>query len=207
MVATLKLIARDSVSTLYDLGESGLGFFGLTGFGASVSVGEWQKRTYITNAAGTVEGPEVNNFTYLDDASGELSNGSGAIKLTQVPNYLAPMHFQFQYDSAVNVQNAQLRIYDRTNPDNPPSGVDVMVAEIIHPDTVQNDNGSGDSTWVEAGGVSGIVTFADNPGSGGEYAGGDRADTVHDWYAVISASPQSVGSKTQFGALFSTEYL
>lgn len=211
MTASLKVLTRDNVQTLYDLGESGFGYYGATGFGASVPVGEWHKRTFITNGSGTVQGPEVNNFIFLDDESGEFSHGAGAIKLTQVPNYMAPFHFRFEYDTPVNVQNAQLRIYDRVNPDNPPSGVDVLVAEVIHPDTVQNDNGSGDPAWLDAGGLDGAISFSPNPGSGGNYAGdgtdSDHLDTIHDWFAVIAASPQSVGSKTQFGMLFSTEYL
>ena len=55
---------------IQSLTGSGLGFYGSSGFGASVEVGAWQGRTYITNAAGTSQGPEADNVMFLNSASG-----------------------------------------------------------------------------------------------------------------------------------------
>ena len=59
------------------------------------------------------------------------------------------------------------------------------------------------------GGSGIVVPFANSPGVSGFYAqDGDNgiSSAQHDWYAAISASPTSIGSKTQFALYFSTEY-
>jgi len=193
-----------------NLNGSGLGFYG-AGFGSSVEVGEYQETTFITNSNGTAQGPQVNNITWTHASSGEI-NGAGVSKaLTAIPNYLATLNIRFTHSTAVKTQNAKLRIYDRSSINNPASGVTCKVAELIHPDTVQNNNGSGDSSWVTPQGSSVIMSFADSPGTSGQYAGngtGSVHDSVrHDFYAAISASPDSIGSKTAFGLLFQLEYL
>lgn len=61
------------------------------------------------------------------------------------------------------------------------------------------------------GGSGIIITLAKSPGPSGEYAGGGTgstaAHTQHDWYVALSASPRSIGSKTQYGLYMSLEYL
>lgn len=193
-----------------NLGGSGIGFYG-AGFGSSVEVGEYQETTFITNSNGTAQGPQINNITWTHANSGEI-NGAGLSKvLTAIPNYLATLNIRFTHGSAVRTQNAKLRIYDRSNINNAPSGVTCKVAELIHPDTVQNNNGSGDTSWATPQGSSVVMSFADSPGLSGEYAGNGTGSTVnstrHDFYAAISASPDSIGSKTQFGLYFELEYL
>jgi hypothetical protein len=48
-------------------------------------------------------------------------------------------------------------------------------------------------------------------GPSGQYAGNGSnsawTDTQHDWYLVLSASPDSIGSKTLYGLWVSLEYL
>lgn len=59
------------------------------------------------------------------------------------------------------------------------------------------------------GGSGIIVPLSDSPGPSGIYAqdGNDGASaTQHDWYIACSASPNTIGSKTQFGLRFSLEY-
>ena len=61
-------------------------------------------------------------------------------------------------------------------------------------------------------GGSGIyVPLAKSPGPSGFYAGNGSANTgqyhQHDWYVGISASPDSIGSKTQYGLYVELEYL
>ena len=61
------------------------------------------------------------------------------------------------------------------------------------------------------GGSGIIITLAKSPGPSGEYAGGGTGSTAshtqHDWYVALSASPRSIGSKTQYGLYMSLEYL
>jgi len=195
-----------------NLSGSGLGFYGPS-FGRSVAVGANQQSTFITNGAGTDEGPQVDNDQFIDFGGGPSDtgvslNGLSPVLLTQVPNFLSTLNIRFTNDVAVIVQNAQLRIFDRVNINNPASGVTTKVAEIIHPDIVQVDNGSGDIFWQTPAGSSVIMSFVDAPGiSGLSPAGPNTTDSRHDWYAAISASPDSIGSKTQYGLSFSLEFL
>ena len=61
------------------------------------------------------------------------------------------------------------------------------------------------------GGSGIIVPLAKSPGPSGFYAGNGSANVgqykQHDWYVGISASPDSIGSKTQYGLYVSLEYL
>lgn len=192
-----------------NLGGSGLGFFG-AGFGESVDVGEYQDTTFITDGNGLVEGPQVNNIKYTHPNSGSI-NGAGSVTLSSIPNYLATLNVRFTHSTAVKCQNVKMYIYDRSSINNPASGVTTKVAELIHVDTVQNANGSGDTAWITPAGSSLVVELADSPGVSGFYAGGGsvstRDDERHDWFAAISASPDSIGSKTQYGLYVELEYL
>lgn len=209
-MATISFLAGENF-TIDDLSGSGLGFYGSNGFGASVQVGSFQGRTFITNGAGTTQGPEVDNVKFLNTASGILGQTGTGIAVTCIPNYLATLNVRFTHSTAVKTQNAQARIYDRVNPDNNPTGVTCYVAEIIHPTTTQTNNGSGDTAWTNAKGSGTPVSLCPSPGVSGLYAGngadGGWSDTQHDYYLAISASPDSIGSKTQFGLYISLEYL
>lgn len=193
-----------------NLNGSGLGFYG-AGFGQSVNVGEWQDTTFITNGNGTSQGPQVNNTKYVNTMSGIINGASSGVLLTQIPNYLSTLNIRFTHNVSVQVQNVKLRIYDRSNINNPASGVTTKVAELIHPDIIQNNNGSGDTTWLTPQGSALIMDLAPSPGYSGIYAGNGsnstRADTRHDHYIAISASPDSIGSKNLYGLYVSLEYL
>ena len=196
---------------------SGLGFYGASGFGASVAVSAYQGKTFLTSPDGLTQGPESNNIKWLNTGSGIVGAGSSGIGLKAIPNAQSSLNVRFTHDSAVKVQNAELRIYDRTNINNSPSGVICKVAEIVHPHTVigKGSNGlqgSGDASWIQPAGSGVTVPLSDSPGNAGEWAvtgssSGGRSDTQHDWYVTISASPTSIGSKTYFGLYMSLEYL
>jgi hypothetical protein len=192
-----------------DLAGSGLGFFGDSGFGASVQVGQWQGRTFITNGNGTVQGPECDNCKYLSSTGVILGQTGSGITLNKVPNYLSTLNVRFTNDTAVRTQNVQLRIYDRTTPSAPASGVTTAVAEIAHTDTAQTATGSGSSTWYmfPATGAP-AMTLTASPGTSGlRPSGSSTTDTRHDWYLALSSSPDSIGSKTQYGLYVSLEFL
>lgn len=210
MAAELKFYAGEDFQ-IQDLSGSGLGFFGDDGFGNSVRVGEYQGHTYITNSTGTTQGPEVDNVKYLNAGSGIIGQAGTGVALTCIPNYQATLNVRFTYDSAVQVINAQAQIYDRYDPNNPASGVTTKVAELIHPGTTQANTGSGDTTWYTPGGSSVVVPLANSPGPSGLYAGNGSnstyADRVHDWFLAMSCSPDSIGSKTQYGLYVALEFL
>ena len=67
-------------------------------------------------------------------------------------------------------------------------------------------------TGTNTVGGSGIfVPLAQSPGPSGYYSGNGSANTgqytQHDWYVGLTASPDSVGSKTQYGLYVELEYL
>jgi len=192
-------------------GLSGLGFFGSNGFGASVAVGAWQGRTYVTDGNGTVQGPEAQNVQFLNAGSGILGQVGTGIGLQAIPNYQATLNVRFTHSSAVKTQNVELRIYDRVNINLGASGVTTKVAEIIHPGNTQVANGSGDSQWLTPAGSAVTVQLAPSPGLSGVFAGNGSNSTYsatrHDNYVAISASPDSIGAKTQYGLYTSLEYL
>lgn len=193
-----------------NLSGSGLGFFGGS-FGQSVAVGSYQDTTFITNGAGTVQGQQVNNIKWTHASSGLINSATNSKALTEIPNYLATLNIRFTHSAAVRTQNAKLYIYDRTSINNPASGVTTKVAELIHIDTVQNNNGSGDSSWLTPAGSAITVSLCPSPGLSGIFAGNGSNSTVsstqHDFYVAISASPDSIGSKVLYGLYVELEYL
>ena len=197
----------DFYSNNIAIGGSGIGFFGSAGFGSSVAVGEYQSSTYITNGNGTVQGAEINNVKYVHPSSG--LSGASTLTLRNIPNYKATLNVRFTSTTPVKTQNVQVRIYDRSNINNNPSGVTTKVAEIIHPSTSETGLlGSGSSTWSTLAGSGTILSLANSPGSSGlSPSGVNTVDTRHDWYLALSASPDSIGSKTQYGFWIQLEYL
>ena len=213
------------------LSGSGLGFFGGS-FGQSVELNKFQDTTYITNGAGTIEGAAVNNLKYSTDTLSFAPSIVPATGLKYIPNEKATVNVRFTNASVVKTQNVKLRIFDRSDSNNPASGVTTRTFELIHPQSSYSIEGSGDSKWwgssthdgtdaqgtftgspnrdarlpvgANTVGGSGIVMpLAQSPGASGLWAGngsgGLRQDTQHDWYVGISASPDSIGSKTQYG--------
>ncbi len=214
MAAAVLFFAGDG-QTVQNLNGSGLGFFGTGGFGFSVQVSSYQDRTFITNGAGTIQGFEVDNNKFLDGGafgteptvSGVTLLGSGLL-LLQVPNHLSTLNVRFTNDTAVTTQNAILYIHDRVSKVNPPSGVKCQVAEVIHIGLDNSLVGSGDNVWIRASGDGATVPLVSGPGmSGFSPAGPTTSADRHDWFVAISPTPESIGSKTQFGLFVELEFL
>lgn len=206
MTATISFHAG-TAGSIQNLAGSGLGFYGAS-FGQSVEVGSYQDSTYITDSTGADQGPAVENAKYLN-SSGVYQDTAGEIHLNRVPNRLATLNMRFENDTAVKTQNVKLRIFDRSNINNPASGVLTKVAELVHPDINQaNVSNSSDSSWSTPAGSGTVMTLLASPGTSGERpAGAETSDTRHDWYVLISASPNSIGSKTLYGLYIELEYL
>ncbi len=205
-MATIGFYAGEDFD-IQSLSGSALGFYG-DGFGTSVSVGSYQSRMFITNSNGTAQGPETDNVKWAHAASAILGQTGSPILLTQIPNYQATLNIRFTHDTSCSTTNAKARIFDRTSIDSGASGVTTKMAEVIHPDSGQTNTGSGDTTWLTPVGSSVVVDFTPSPGTSGlSPSGSSTMDTQHDFFAAISASPDSIGSKTLFGLYFSLEYL
>lgn len=210
MAPAISFIAGGGNFPINNLGGSGLGFYGVAQFGASVAVAAYQQRTFITDATGTLQGPEVNNVMYLNPGSGILGQAGSGIALQAIPNWQATLNIRFNNDTACKTQNARIMIFDRNNINNPASGVTTQAAQIIHPNTVQGPGGSGDTSWWKFNyAATGLyMPLAASPGTSGFSPNGPlTTDTQHDWYVALSASPDSIGSKTMYGLYCYLEYL
>jgi len=147
------------------LSGSGLAFFGASA-GSSVQIGDYQQTTYISNGDASVIADASSNIRYVAD-----SYPSGVCTIASVPGtayengltgvrtMYGSLGIEFGHSTNVNVQNCQLRIYDRANVNYPASGVNTKVAEIINHNGSTFDNqgtddgfgsaavGSGDLWW------------------------------------------------------------
>jgi len=193
---------------IFNLNGSGIGLYGAS-FGQSVPVGGWNSSTFVTDSNGTIQGIQADNISYAGHPNSGTANGAGPYDLTHIPNQLATLNIRFTNDSAVTTQNGEVRIYDRSNINNNPSGVTCLLCELIHIDPVVGAGGSGDASWSSTMGGSGVtLPIVDSPATSGfSPLGSNSSDTQHDWYLAITASPDSIGSKTQFGLYVAIEYL
>ena len=128
------------IGSQQNIAGSGLGFYGAT-FGSSVQIGSFQETTFVTNAAGTSQGPAATNIKFASPGSGISSAVGSGIPLTKINSGNRTFHINFDHTSHVNVQNCQMRIYDRENINYPASGVVTKVAEIV------NFDGKTTETW------------------------------------------------------------
>lgn len=152
----------DGTPSVRTLSGSGLAFYGSTP-GSSVQIGAYQGTTYVANSDGSTYTDASSNVKFqttsqypsgrcvLDAAAG----GPYETGLTGIRTMYGSLGIEFNHTSAVNVQNCQLRIYDRSNITHPASGVNTKVAEIV------NHNGS---TWNAQGSDNGLNSAAQGSG-------------------------------------------
>ena len=152
---------NDGTPSLDTLSGSGLAFFGATG-GSSVQIGQYQQTTYVSNGDGSEYTDASSNVAYKADTypSGQctldtVAGSAYEMGLSGVRSMYGSLGIEFGHTSEVNVQNCQLRIYDRANVNYPASGVNTKVAEVI------NHNGS---TWDAQGADNGLCSAAQGSG-------------------------------------------
>ncbi len=188
---------------------SGLGFYG-SAFGDSVAVAAWQDSTFITDGNGALEGPMASNIKWTHANSGEIQGGA-SYDVKSIPNGKATVNVKFTHSTAVQVQNVEMRIYDRSNIDSGAVGVTTKAYETIHVNPASIPGGSGDNSWTTPGGSGITLALAQSPGISGLTALDGNTSVApaiqHDWYVCLSARPDTIGSKTQYGMYVSLEYL
>lgn len=173
-------------------GFNTVGFFGAS-FGFSIRVGEFNQTTIRTNANGTSNGGSMPN-TRFASATGAWV-GLSEIHLEEIEDSESTIGIRLITDSTVGTQNASFRAFDRSNINNDPSGVTIRAAQILKPNPVIR--GSGDASWTAIAGSGVTLSLADQNG----------AATTHDWYIALTATPNSIGEKTNIGFYFETEFL
>lgn len=164
-----------------NIGGSGFGFYGAT-FGSSVQISSYQESTFVTNGDGTTEGPEANNVKFTNWASGDPALGSG-VPLAKINSNVASLVMNFDHTTAVNVQNVQMRVYDRANISYPASGVNTKLAEVV------NFDGKSYTAWKSSAGPSNVATNSNQVGSGDLFWWGSPWDATYctqDYYVNSS---------------------
>lgn len=180
-----------------------IGFFGDAGFGAPIALNSFNGRTFITNSSGITQGIEIDNCKLLKTGDWDSGNGPSGVIVGQsgsgigilyLPNFLATMNIRFTNVSPVAVQNASILVHDGSGI-NGPSGLNVYMAELIHPTTLQTDLGTGDSAWILVSGLGYELGLSNSPGTSGSFPVGGQ-DARHDWYVAVSVEPTRPGNKT-----------
>lgn len=155
--------------TAIGVNGSGLGFFGAN-YGNSVPTTEYQRSTYVTDGLGGNPRGAARNTRFLGDFNQGDNNPTGIHcsidsqtgVLLRTNSKAATLRINFNHSTSVNVQNCQLRIYDRTNIDYPATGVVTKVAEIVNFSGIAHGGTDG---WINQPGNDFVSTLG--------YASGD----------------------------------
>jgi hypothetical protein len=189
-------------------GASYVGFFGAggpEGIPFAVIVAKYQDKTFITNPSGTNLGKspfgllgsgQLDNHKFTDTSLVNV-NGQGSVALSDVPQSSGTILLRFVPSGAtpVRTQNALIR----TVPLNVSSGVDT-VDGIVTSLKVQGYEPGADNTWTQTAGVGALdnrLFLLDH----------DVASLQHDFFASLSASPEAVGERNDFGFFVIIEFL
>lgn len=150
--------------SMNDLAGSGVGFYGAS-FGSSVQIGSYQDKTFITNSAGTSNGGNTHNVKFISAATGYPDSITSGIPLSKLNGYHRTLDINFDHTTDVNVQNVQLRLYDGVAIDNPASGVNTKLCELV------NFNGLSYASWLSTPGGANVATDAvgTNPHGSGDH--------------------------------------
>jgi len=150
--------------------------FAAATFGSAITVAAYNDTTHVESnaAANDSSGNSPHNTKYLTSTTMSL-NGAGSANLSTLTTGNSPLKINFSHGSSVVTTGAIFYAYDGTTTTAVPTGVTFKAAE------------QGGSTWIGAGGSAAAVAVAD-----------DTTATSHDYYFAISASPDSVGTKTAF---------
>lgn len=150
--------------------------FAAATFGSAIVVGQYQDSMHIeTNVGGNKSnGNTPHNTKYV--ASGTCSlNGGGTVAVNSISTANCPLKINFAHASAVAVSGHKIYAYDGVTTTAVPTDVTFYIAQ------------QGDAAWTNAEGSAAAKNVTDSPSA-----------TSHDFFFLISASPESVGSKTAF---------
>lgn len=175
-MATYTWTLQGTAPTTID-GTDVIQFAGLA-FGNALFVGNYQDTTHVKTSAGVNKslGNSPHSTKFVDANHFILDGGASTPLSATVPATTdCPLKINFAHGSAVAVTSHLIYAYDSSNTLNPPLDVVFKIAE------------RSNTSWTEAGGSAAALVV------------GDRAAAVsHDFFFLVSASPQSVGLKSNF---------
>ncbi len=175
-----------------------LGFFGAGGPGTPVTVNTYQSTVYPTDHEGDLRGPPLVQSKYLTSNTVEVS-GAWNAAVAEYPPGSSTVQIRFTEDgaTAVTTQNAELQAVllgaaSGVAQDTAPNNITIQAFEVTHPFGL-----TGDSAWTELTSGPTDLSFDNH----------SWTSVIHDFFAVISASPTAVGVNRSFGFYFQTEYI
>ena len=189
-------------------GANHVGFFGAggpEGTPFAVIVDRYQDKTFATNMSGTNlgKGPfglpgsgELINHKYVSSSTVNVS-GLGETALINVTPESGTLMARFIPSGAVAVRTQNAIVY--TVVLNSASGVD-NVGTVVTSLKVQGYEPGADASWTQTAGAGAIdnrLLLQDR----------DVSDTVHDFFISLSASPEAVGERNDFGFFMVIEFL
>ena len=189
-------------------GANHVGFFGAggpEGIPFAVIVARYQDKTFITNASGTNLGAapwglpgsgELINHKYVSSNTVNVS-GLGSNSLSNVTPESGTLLVRFEASGTTEVRTQNAILY--TVALNATSGVD-DVSSVVSNLKVQGYEPGVDATWTQtagAGAVDNRLLLQDHT----------VTDLVHDFFVGLSASPEAVGERSDFGFFMVIEFL
>lgn len=165
-------------------------FAGAGGFDTKVTVGAYNGSTHVESSVGANDSsgntPENNKFISQTGGTAGDSQadwGDGTEDIDAILTSECALKINFSDASSVITESNIIYAYDGTTTTAVPTGVDFRIAE------------QADIIFTEAEGSAAACTVND-----------DTANTSHDYYFIISASPTSVGEKTAFAIRMELTY-
>jgi hypothetical protein len=189
-------------------GANSIGFFGAggpQGVPFAVIVNNYQDASFITGVSGFNMGVapfglkasgELLNSKFIDSTTANV-DGDPAVPLTDVPQQSGTLLMRFvpSGSTEVRTQNALLR----TVVLNAASGVN-NVGDVVVGLKVQGFEPGADSAWTQTAGTGALdnrLFLLDH----------NVVDLRHDFFATLSAAPENVGERNDFGFFLVIEFL
>ena len=157
-------------------------FAGSGGFDSKITVNAYNDTTHVKSSGGTDDSsgntPENNKFISQTGGTAGDSQadwGDGTEDIDAILDAECALKINFADAASVSTESAIFYAYDGTTPATAPTDIDIRAAE------------SGDTNFTQAEGSGAALTLTDQ-----------GASTSHDFFIILSASPESVGLKTAF---------
>lgn len=164
-------------------------FAGAT-FDSAITVGEYNDSTHVESSIGADDssGNTPNNVKFISQTGGGAGDsqadwGDGTEDIDAILEAECTLKITFSHGSAVAVTANTFFAFDGTTPATAPTDIDVRAAELA------------DIIFTQAEGSGSALSITDSGSA-----------TDHDFYILVSASPESVGEKTAFAFRMALTY-
>ncbi len=143
-------------------------------FGNPIQVSSYNGGTHVRASGGTDSsaGKSPKNSKYLTSSTVDM--GGGSVALSSVSTANCPIKIAIAESSNITVTDISVYAYDGTTTTTAPTGMNVQLAQ------------QGNASWKQVHGSSNALALADST----------TPATTHNFFMLLSASPTSVGVKS-----------